>query len=212
MAAHLPARAASRRNDSGGEACAPHQHEGEGTNMLTKLTIGGVVAVAVMLAASHAVRVSAQYPPPEGNCVISTSAATTDPHGNVGVSVTVLDINGKPVPGVPASMSISRQPGSGAALTADRSATDGSGVVTGALAAGANAGVIGISARTAVVSCAASVVVGEGAVLAAVGLPDTGVGVGADGDSPATLAAFLLGTLGMVLAASALRLRRGPRA
>lgn len=180
--------------------------------MLTKLTIGGMVAVAVMLAAPHAMRVSAQYPPPEGNCVISTSATTTDPHGSVGVSVKVLDINGKPVPGVPTSLSISRQPGSGAALTANRSATDGSGVVTGALAAGANAGVIAIGAQAGAASCAASVVVGEGAVLAAVELPDTGAGATADGDSPATLAVFLLGTLGMVVMASALRLRREPRA
>lgn len=180
--------------------------------MLTKLTIGGVVAVAVMLAAPHAVRVSAQYPLPQGNCVISTSATTTDPHGTVGLSVKVVDINGNPVSGVPAALSISRQPGGDASLTANGSATDASGVVSGALAAGASAGVIGIGARTDAVSCSASVVVGAGAVLAAVNLPDTGAGSNAGGDAPATLVAFLLGTLGLTAVASALRLRRERRA
>jgi len=180
--------------------------------MLTKLTVGGVVGAAAMLVAPHAVRVSAQYPPPEGSCVISISATKTDPHGNVDVSVKVLDINGKPVLGVPTSLSISRQPSSDAVLTANRSATDGSGVVTGALAAGASAGVVEIAARTDAVSCAASLVVGEGSLLAAVNLPDTGTGATADDESPATLAAFLLGTLGMVVVALALRRSRDPRA
>jgi hypothetical protein len=180
--------------------------------MSTKLAVGGLMAAAVALAVAWpSGSVSAQYPPPAGNCVITTSATTTEPGGNVGVSVTVLDINGKPVPGIPTDLLISHQPGGDASLTGNASATDGQGVVKGTLGAGSTSGVIGLRARTADVFCAGSVVVGNGAVLAEVALPDTGSGTGSDGDSPAVFAVFLLGAIGVVGVTSAMSWRRTRR-
>lgn len=168
--------------------------------MLTKLAVGGLVtAMATLALASQSGRVSAQYPPPEGNCAVTTTATTTEPHGTVGVSVTVLDVNGKPVPGTATDLAISRQPGGGgASLSGNAPATDGQGVVKATLGAGGGSGIIGLSAHTASVACAGSVVVGEGAVLATVALPNTGDGAGASGDSPMVFAAFLLGAMGVV--------------
>ena len=177
--------------------------------MLTKLAVGGLMAAMAALAiSSQSGRVSAQYPPPEGSCVIRTSATTTEPHGTVGVSVTVLDVNGKPVPGAATSLVISGQPGGeGASLAGNAPATDGQGVVSATLAAGGASGVIGVSAHAAAVSCSGAVVVGQGAVLAAVALPDTGDGAAATGDSPAVFATFLLGAIGVVSLGWAVRRR-----
>jgi len=134
--------------------------------MFSKLAVGGVMAaMAAMAIAAQTGRVSAQYPVPQGSCAISTSGTSTDPHGSVGVSVTVLDINGKPVPGVATDVRITQQPG----------------------------------------------VVGEGAVLATVALPDTGDGSSANGDSPAIFGAFLLGALGVVTVAWAISRRAANR-
>ncbi len=179
--------------------------------MLTKLAVGGLMAAAVALAiASQGSGVSAQYPQSEGSCVI-TSATTAEPHGSVGVSVTVRDVNGKPAPGVPTSLTISHQPGGDASLSGNAPATDSLGVVKGTLNAGSSSGVIGLNAHTAAVSCAGSVVVGQGGVLAEVALPDTGAGAGSHGDSPAVFAAFLLGAIGVVGVASAMSWRRTRR-
>ncbi len=181
--------------------------------MFTKLMFGGLaVAAGVMLFATHGGRASAQYPPPEGSCSIATSSTTPDPNSSVAVSVTVLDINGKAIPGVATGLSISRQPGNDASLSGNAPATDSAGLVKGALQVGTSSGVIGLSAHTGVVSCAATVVVGQGAVLAAVNLPDTGSGAAASGDAPAVLVAFLLGSLGLVVVGSALNWRRARHA
>jgi hypothetical protein len=185
-----------------------HQHEGEEI-MFTRLTIGGLVAAAaVTLLGARAGGVRAQYPPPEGSCTIATSSTTPDPHSSVAVAVTVLDINGNAVPGVATGLSISRQPGTDASLSGIAPATDSSGVAKGALQVGTSSGVIGLSAHTDVVFCAATVVVGQGAVLAAVNLPDTGTGPATHGDASAALVALVMGSLGIVAVGSALNWRR----
>jgi hypothetical protein len=181
--------------------------------IVMKLMFGGLAAaVVVALFAARASDVSAQYPPPEGSCSIATSSTTPDRSTSVTVAVTVLDINGKAVPGVATGLSISRQPGNDASLSGNAPATDSLGLVKGALQVGTSSGVIGLSAHTGVVSCAATIVVGQGAVLAAVNLPDTGSGAAASGDAPAVLVAFLLGSLGLVVAGSALNWRRARHA
>ncbi len=188
-----------------------NQHGGE-EMMFTKLIFGGLAAAVVAtLFVARTGHVSAQYPPPEGSCTITTSSTTPDPHSSVAVAVTVLDINGKAVPGVATGLSISRQPGSDASLSGNAAATDSLGVVKGALQVGTSSGVIGLSAHTDVVSCAATVVVGQGAVLAAVNLPDTGTGAATPGDAPAVLVAFLMGSLGIAAVGSALNWRRARR-
>ena len=177
--------------------------------MFTRLIFGGLAAAAaVTLFGARAGGVWAQYPPPEGSCAIATSSTAPDPNTSVAVSVTVLDINGKAIPGVATGLSISRQPGNDAALLGNAPATDSAGVVKGALQVGTSSGVIGLSAHTDVVSCAATVVVGQGAVLAAVNLPDTGTGTARPGDAPVVLAAFLMGSFGIVAVGSALNWRR----
>jgi hypothetical protein len=180
--------------------------------MLTKLAVGGVMATAVALAmATHGSGVSAQYPPPAGSCAITTSATTTEPHGSVDVTVSVIDGNGQPVPGVATDLAISHQPGGDASLSGNAPATNGLGVVKGALDAGSTGGVIGLSAHTASVSCGGSVIVGQGETLAAVALPDTGDGTDSGGDSPAVFVTFLLGAISVVGVASAISWRRARR-
>lgn len=181
--------------------------------MFTKIAIGGLMTgVAAVAVALHSGRAMAQYPVPQGSCVITTSAAVVDPRAAVSVGATVLDVNGNPVPGVVADISLSRQPGSDAALSGSGGTTDAAGVVAAQLDAGSTGGVIGLTARTDAVSCSATVVVGDGAVLGAVSLPDTGTGSAAGGDSLAAFGAFLLGiaVVGVVgLAANRRRANRG---
>ena len=181
--------------------------------MFTKIAISGLMtAVAALAVASQGGRAMAQYPVPQGSCVITTSDTVVDPHAAVSVGATVLDVNGKAVPGVAVEISISRQPGGDAALSASGGATDAAGAVTAQLDAGSTGGVIGLTARTDAVSCSATVVVGEGAVLGAVSLPDTGSGHANSGDSLAEFGAFLLGVVGIAvvgLAASRPRANRG---
>jgi hypothetical protein len=119
------------------------------------------------------------------------------------VTVTVLDVNGNPVPGTATQLSISRQPGGDASLSGNGGATDAGGVVSASLDVGGSGGVIGLSAATDSVSCAAAVVVGEGAVLGAVSLPDTGTGGSGPGDSIGAFFAFLIGAAGVAVVAFA---------
>jgi hypothetical protein len=177
--------------------------------MFTRLVFAGIMTAFAATAVTWRVTgASAQYPPPEGSCSIATSATTTVAHGNVGVTVTVLDVNGQPVAGVLPQVAISRQPGGDAAISGLESLTDSTGTVSVTLGAGGTPGVIGVSAHTDVVSCAASVVV-EGAVLGAeVSLPDTGTGSAAHGDSLAAFAAFVLGAAGVAAVAAAASRRR----
>ena len=172
--------------------------------MRTRFVLAGIMtafaATAVIWSPNTA---SAQYPPPEGSCSIATSATTTTAHGRVGVTVTVLDVNGKPVAGVLPLLAISRQPGGDAAIGGLAAPTDASGTVSVNLGAGGTPGVIGLSAHTDVVSCAAAVVVEGGVLGAEVSLPDTGTGRTAHGDSLAAFAAFVLGIAGVAAVAFA---------
>jgi hypothetical protein len=179
--------------------------------MLTRIALAGIMTAFAATAAAWGSSVaSAQYPPPEGSCSISTSATTTTSHGSVGVTVTVLDINGKPVAGVLPQVSISRQPGGDAAISNLAAPTDANGSVHTNLGAGGTPGVVGLSAHTDVVSCAASVVVEGGVLAAEVSLPDTGSGSTSHGDSLAAFAAFVLAIAGVAAIAFATS-RREPR-
>lgn len=172
--------------------------------MVTKLIAGLLMSLAVGAAvASQSGRALAQYPPPQGSCVVTTSASVVNPHDAVDVGVTVFDVNGNPVPGVVTQTSVSRQPGSDAVLQGGAATTNASGMASATLDAGSTGGSIGLSARTDAVSCAATVIVGEGAVLGAVRLPDTGSGSRGHGDSLAAFGAFLLGVAGVAAVGAA---------
>jgi hypothetical protein len=78
------------------------------------------------------------------------------------ISVTVLDANGAPVAGATVDFAIITQPGADAAVTADASVTDASGVVTGMVSVGSVPGVVQILATAPTVSCGGSIVVSAG--------------------------------------------------
>jgi hypothetical protein len=174
--------------------------------MLTKLTIAGMISVAVLAAASRAGSVSAQYPPPTGNCVITTSATTSAPGSTVTITVTVRDENGNPVANVPVPLSITKQPGNDASVTAGSTTTDAQGKVTGTLNLGSTGGIVEVTATASGVACSASVTAGTAAVAPAVALPSTGAGAIAGGDAmPRGIVAMLLAGIGAVVAGAAVR-------
>ncbi|MBI5285044.1 MAG: hypothetical protein HY874_08125 [Chloroflexi bacterium] len=176
--------------------------------MLTKLTVAGMISIAVLAAVARTETgtVSAQYPPPSGNCVILTSATTATPGGSVNVTVTVRDVDGKPLANVPVPLVISQQPGGDASIVPGATTTDANGQVTGTLNVGTASGVVEVSATASGVACRASVVSGKGEVAARVDLPNTGTGPTAgDGVMPSGLLAILLAGLGTVVAGAALR-------
>jgi len=174
--------------------------------MLTKLTIAGMISVAVLAAASRAGSVSAQYPPPTGNCVITTSATTSAPGSTVTITVTVRDENGNPVANVPVPLNITKQPGNDASVTAGSTTTDAQGKVTGTLKLGSASGIVEVTATASGVSCSASVAAGAAAVLPEVALPSTGTGATAAGAAmPRGIAAMLLAGIGMVAAGAVIR-------
>ena len=181
--------------------------------MLIKLAVGGLMVVAaVMGIASRVGTASAQYPPPTGSCVLTVSATTINVNGTVEVVVTVLDVNGKPAAGVPIDLVVSRQPGTDASISGNASATDSNGQVRGTLNVGTASGTVTVTASTADVSCAGTVVVGQEAVLGQVVLPNTGGGSGSAGDASGVLAAFLLGAAGLASVAAGANWRRRRRA
>jgi len=176
--------------------------------MFTKLTVAGMISVAVLalVARTGTGTVSAQYPPPNGNCVATVSAATAAPGGSVIVTVTVRDVNGNPLANVPVPLSITQQPGNDASIVPGATTTDANGQVTGTLNVGTASGVVEVSASASGVACRASVVNGRGEVASQVGLPNTGTGAAA-GDlvMPSALLAIVLAGFGTVVAGVALR-------
>lgn len=151
---------------------------------------------------------SAQYPPPVGNCVVTTTAAATDEGGSVRVTVTVRDLDGKVVSGEPVAVSITAQPGSGASVVADATATDVNGVVMATLNVGSAAGVVTVQALAEDVSCSGSVsVVGGEVQPEVIAPPDTGFGPGASNGSSVPVAglafaAVALGAMAVAVGAS----------
>ena len=174
--------------------------------MLTRLTIAGMISVAVLAATVHAAGVSAQYPPPTGNCVITTSATAGAPGSTVTVTVTVRDSNGNPAANVPVPLNVTKQPGTGASVTPANATTDASGVATGTLTLGSTGGLVEVTASPSGVSCKASVTAGTAAVAAGVNLPSTGDGATASSTAlPHLLAALLLAGAGAVVVGAGLR-------
>ena len=149
--------------------------------------------------------VSAQYPPPVGNCVVVASATATDEGGTVKLTITVRDLDGNVVAGEPVTLTVTSQPGGDASVMADASATDANGVVTATLNAGSTPGVVEVTATTAEVSCRASVTVQGGEVEGVVELPETGGGTPAASGAEGTLLLALAG--GSLLVAMGLRRR-----
>lgn len=176
--------------------------------MLTKLTVAGMISIAVLAAVARTETgtVQAQYPPPNGNCVATTSAATAAPGGSVIVTVTVRDVDGKPLANVPVPLVVSQQPGGDASIVPGATTTDANGQVTGTLNVGTASGVVEVSATASGVACRASVVNGKGEVAARVDLPNTGTGATAGGAAmPSRLALIMLAGIGAVAAGAALR-------
>lgn len=174
--------------------------------MFTKLIIAGTIAAGVLFAASpQAGSVLAQYPAPQGSCVVTTTATTATSADNVTVTVIVRDANGKPVPNMPVTLAVTKQPGTGATVTPTSATTNSAGMVTGTLKVGTATGAVEVTATPTDVSCRASVVAGSGEVAAQVALPNTG-----DGGSSATNSTGLLAltVLGAGVAAAGIGLRR----
>ena len=142
--------------------------------MLTRLIVAGTVSVAILAAWAPARGANAQYPPPNGNCVIVTSASAAVQGGSVTVTVTVRDGNGNPQANVPVPVNVTRQPGSSASVTMDSSTTDASGTVRGTLHVGTTGGTVEVTASPAGMSCKATVTLGTTTVAPQVALPATG--------------------------------------
>jgi hypothetical protein len=174
--------------------------------MFTKLAIAGMLSVAVMAATVHAGSVSAQYPPPTGNCVILTSATAGAPGSTVNVTVTLRDGNGNPIVGAPVPLNVTKQPGTGASVAPISPSTNASGVATGTLTLGSTGGVVEVTASPSGVSCRASVTAGTAAVAADVALPNTGDGATASSSMLGqVLAAMMLAGFGIATAGVGLR-------
>jgi hypothetical protein len=172
--------------------------------MFSKLAILGTAAAMVLIALTRAGSVSAQYPPPTGNCTLTIDATQVNPGGTAGVTVTVLDANSNPKGGVAVTVQVSSQPGSDASVNMNSSTTDANGKVTGTVHVGTAAGVVKLTANEEGGSCGAQVVVGQGEVAPEVALPNTGSGMSADGTSKGLLillvlvgGAFIAGGVGM---------------
>lgn len=176
--------------------------------MLTKLTIAGMISVAVLAAAGRASSVSAQYPTPNGNCVITTLATASGIGSSIDITVTVRDENGNPLANVPVPLSITNQPGSDASVAAGSTTTDASGKITGKLNLGSTGGLVEVTATASGLSCRATVSAGTSAVASDVNLPNTGTGTSTAGDAlPDGLVATLLAGMGAAAAGAALRRR-----
>ena len=177
--------------------------------MIGRLTVCAALTAATLALATQG-SVFAQYPPPNGNCVISSSASTAIPGSSVGLTVTVRDASGAPMANVAAPLSVASQPGNDASVSANSSATNASGQLSGTLNAGTAPGVIVVTASPSGTSCSASVVTGAGQVAAAVALPNTGTGPDGTTGSGARFAVITLAGVAGLAAAAAMR-RRAPR-
>ena len=175
--------------------------------MIGKLTVCAALAAAIVAVATQRSSVSAQYPPPTGNCVISSSASTAIPGSSVAITVTVRDASGTPVANVAVPLSVASQPGSDASVATGSSATNASGQLPGTLNVGTTSGVVVVTASPAGTSCSASVVTGAGEVAGAVTLPNTGSGASGTPVPAAGLAVIALGGAGVIAAAVAMRRR-----
>lgn len=159
--------------------------------MFTRLSIAGIAAALLLVAATHVNSASAQYPPPSGNCAITVAAAQAAPGGSAAVTVTVRDVNGNPVANSPVTVTITSQPGNDASLAMNGATTDANGVLGGTLHVGSTAGSVKIGATPSGNACSAEVVVGQGQVASQVNLPNTGTGP-AGNEAPSALIALLL--------------------
>ena len=173
--------------------------------MRTKLIVAGMVSVAILAATAPSRGAHAQYPPPNGNCVIVTSASASAPGGSVNVTVTVRDGNGNPSANVPVPVNVTRQPGTDASVTVGSSTTNASGVVSGTLKVGTTGGAIDVTASPAGMSCKATVTVGASAVASEVALPNTGAGSSSGGTSSIVWASLMLAVAGAFVAGMGLR-------
>lgn len=108
--------------------------------MKSRLLFGGLLAGAMLVAGVFAGTVFADYPPPNGNVTATLSATTVAAGQSVVVTAVVRDAESNAVAGAPCTMSIASQPGSGASITPDSTATDANGVITGTLTVGLTAG------------------------------------------------------------------------
>lgn len=170
--------------------------------MLGRMMLALLLPVAGLAAMAGVA--SAQYPPPVGNCVVTTTATATDQGGSVRLTITVRDLDGNPVAGEPVALSITAQPGNDASVAADASATDGNGVVMATLNVGSTPGVVTVQALAEEVSCSGSVSVMGGEVQPEViAPPDTGFGPGgSNGDGiPLAGVAFAVVALGVMAVA-----------
>lgn len=173
--------------------------------MLTKLVVAGMVSVAILAATAPSRGAHAQYPPPNGNCVITTSASAVAAGGSVTITVTVRDASGNPQSGVPVPVNITRQPGSDASLTLGNSTTDANGKVQGTLKLGATGGSVEVTASPPGMSCKATVTVGTTTVASEVGLPNTGEGSSAGGAGSMLWISLALAAAGAFVAGVAIR-------
>ncbi len=189
--------------------------------MFSKLAILGTAAAMILIGLTRAGGVSAQYPPPNGNCTLSIDATHVESGGTAGVTVTVLDAFSHPKSGATVTVEVSTQPGTDASVDMDSSTTDSNGKATGTLHVGTTAGVVYLTANAEGSSCGAQVVVEpvpvsteaatpQAEVAAEVSLPNTGTGTSAGGASIATL--ILLAVAGAtVIAAGGVGMRRTAR-
>lgn len=178
--------------------------------MFAKLTIAGTIAAGVLLAAApHTGSVHAQYPPPAGSCVVTTGVTAAGSGANVPLTVTVRDAAGNPVPNMPVTLVVSKQPATGASVSPGGGTTNAAGQVTGTLNVGSAPGSVEVTATPSDVSCGAAVTVGSGAVSGVVSsqvaLPNTGDGASAGGNGTGTLALLMLAAGGMLAAGLGLR-------
>lgn len=173
--------------------------------MLTKLVVAGMVSVAILAATAPTRGARAQYPPPNGNCVITTSASAVASGGSATVTVTVRDGNGNPQANVPVPVNITRQPAADASLTLGNSTTDANGVVTGTLKLGTTGGSVEVTASPAGMSCKATVTVGTTTVAPEVALPNTGAGSSSGGTASIIWVTLAVAAAGAFVAGIGLR-------
>lgn len=169
--------------------------------MPQRLFIPGLVAVAlVLLSATMASQVNAQYPPPPGSSASLVASDIAPALGEtISIAVTIVDAVGDPVVGADCTFSIASQPGSDASIEAGATTTDASGVASATLNVGNTEGTIVVDATCGDVTAPISVITSAGEEPAAppASLPDTGFGPDADaGTNPYFLALVLVALFG----------------
>ena len=141
--------------------------------------------------------VLAQYPEPAGVCTVTPTALDVAPDSVIDLIVTVLDGNGKPIPGVQGSAEITSQPGQGAVLLVSAFTTNATGNATISVRTGSALGNIGLRLKCGPLETVAGVRVGPGA------LPKPpATGMGGDERSLVDLSVVAVGSLALLLAGS----------